>query len=219
MSRARALLARFQRQLESIHAIRADGRVQDFWVSRAFAERVSGPMRAPEELLVHQDAQGVSVGLYIDPVVLEPLSRRHPSPLSMLFGELLPQYCVATEGVSHWLYLQHRADQDGPVSQLELEVQAEVDKFASCALGLWQLGVLELVRHLRARLYDGVRYFSHLSADERDRYVTANHLARRYTAFLERRYVRPRDRDGLLRELRRSYRLSGGEKYAYLAAA
>jgi hypothetical protein len=76
-----------------------------------------------------------------------------------------------------------------------------------------------MVRQLRERLFDGVRYFAHLGADERDRYRTANELARNYAASLERRFVAHRDRDGFLRELRLSFRLAGGEKYARLAAA
>ena len=218
MSRVRALLARFQAQLESIHAVRVGGHVEDYLMSEEHFARMRPDARAPEELLVQEDEEGLSVGLYIAQRVLEPLSRKQP-PLRLLLGELLPQYCVAAEGVSHWLYVHHRAELDGPVSQLELEVQAEVDKFASCALGLWQLGLLGLVRQLRERLYDGVHYFAHLGADERDRYRTANQLARNYTAFLERKFVAHRDREGFLRELRFSFRLAGGEKYARLAAA
>lgn len=217
MRRIHQLLARFQAHLESIHAIRVEGRVQDFLLSQELFARVRPEARVPEELLLQQDDEGLSMGLYIDPGVLEALSRKQP-PLRLLLGELLPQYCVATEGVSHWLYVSHRAEQ-GAVSQLELEVQAEVDKFASCVLGLWQLDLLRLVRPLRERLYDGVRYFAHLLDDERERYATANRLARSYAATLEKRFIARRDLDGFLRELRASFRLSGGEKYARLATS
>lgn len=217
MGRIHQLLARFQAHLESIHAIRVEGRVQDFLLSQELFAQVRGPSPVPEELLLHEDEEGLSIGLYIAPEVLEALSQKQP-PLRMLLGELLPHYCVATEGVSHWLYVNHRAER-GPVSQLELEVQAEVDKFASCVLGLWQLDLLRLVRRLRERLYDGVRYFAHLGEAERERYATANRLARSYAASLERRFIARRDLDGLLRELRQSFRLSGGEKYAHLATA
>lgn len=215
-SRLHAILARFQAQLESIHAVRVAGRVEDFLCSGELVQRLRGAVRAPEELLITEDDDGLSVGLYIAPEVLTSLAGQG-SPLSLVLGERLPAYCVAAEGVSHWLYLHHRAEQDGPLSQLELEVQAEVDKFASCTLGLWQMGLLGLVSRLRARLFEGVRYFAHLDADERDRYATANRLASRYAARLERRFVGTRDLEGFLRELRFTFRLSGGEKYAHLA--
>lgn len=218
MPRLHTILARFQAQLESIHAVRVGGRVEDFLCTGDLVARLRGEVRAPEELLISQDAEGLAVGLYIAPEVLSSLQARG-SPLSLLLGERLPAYCVAAEGVSHWLYVHHRAGQDGALSQLELEVQAEVDKFASCTLGLWQLGLLGLVSRLRERLFDGVRYFTHLDADERDRYATANRLARSYAAGLQRRFVERRDLEGFLRELRIAFRLSGGEKYARLAAA
>jgi hypothetical protein len=218
MSRLHAILRRFQAQLESIHAVRVPGHVEDFLCTRELVAQLRGEVRAPEELLISQDDDGLSVGLYIAPEVLTSLARQG-SPLSLLLGERLPAYCVAAEGVSHWLYLHHRAGQDGPLSQLELEVQAEVDKFASCTLGLWQLGLLGLCSRLRERLFDGVRYFAHLDPAERERYVTANQLARRYAAHLEKRFVEKRDLEGFLRALRFAFRLSGGEKYAYLSAA
>jgi hypothetical protein len=217
MSPVRALLARFQAHLESIHAVRVAGHVEDYLVSEEHFERVRGPARVPEELLIREIDGEVEVGLYISDAVLRPLAAAQP-PLRLLLGKLLPQYCIAAEGVSHWLYLHHRAEQDVSVSQLELEVQAEVDKFASCTLGLWQLGLLNLVTQLRERLFDGVRYFAHLGEEERERYRTANQLARTYAAKLEKRFVARRDREGFLRELRFAFRLAGGEKYAHLAA-
>jgi hypothetical protein len=210
------VLARFQEQLQSIHGIRIDARVEDFLVDHDGLAVLGVHTRAPEELLVFEEAQGISLGLYIQPEIIQSLSGPNP-PLRLLLGRLLPSYCAAAEGVSHWLYVSHRAEREVRVSQLELEVQAEVDKFASCVLGLWQLGLTRLCRLLRERLFDGVRYFAHLDAQERDRYSTANRLARSYARSLERRFVAHRDLDGFLRELRASFRLSGGEKYAHLA--
>jgi hypothetical protein len=84
---------------------------------------------------------------------------------------------------------------------------------------LWQLGLTRLSHFLRERLFDRVSYFSHLEPAERDRYQAANAMARAYSRHLDRRFVAPRDLEGLLRELRVSYRMSGGEKYARLASA
>ena len=43
----------------------------------------------------------------------------------------LADYCTALEGVSHFLYSTWRLNWDAPVSLLELETQAEVDKYAA----------------------------------------------------------------------------------------
>src|SRR5690606_22268107 len=45
--------------------------------------------------------------------------------------------CLATEGVSHFLYVIFRARSAGQVSQLELELQGEVDKYAAGMFGVW----------------------------------------------------------------------------------
>jgi hypothetical protein len=57
------------------------------------------------------------------------------------------------------------------VTALELELQAEVDKFVSCLL----LGAAEARRsaRLRARLYHDVHYADDLDGPERARYLTA----------------------------------------------
>ncbi len=73
-------------------------------------------------------------------------------------------------------------------------------------------------RALRHRLYERVRYHAHLAADELTRYQEANRLGAGYARWLEGRFVDGADVEGLLRELRQSYRLGAGEKLGYLGA-
>jgi hypothetical protein len=63
-----------------------------------------------------------------------------------------------------------------------------------------------------------VRYHAHLAAEELFRYREANRLGGGYARWLEGRFVEDADIEGLLRELRQTYRLSGGEKLGYLGA-
>ncbi len=102
------------------------------------------------------------------------------------------------------------------MSLLELEVQAEVDKFALLLLHLWRRGLRRMSGALRRRLFERVGYRAHLAADELDRYREANRLGGGYARWLEGRYVQDADIDGLLRELRRTYRRAGRDKIAYL---
>jgi hypothetical protein len=71
---------------------------------------------------------------------------------------------------------------------------------------------------LRRRLFERVRFLEHLDGDELHRYRTANRLAAGYARWLEQRFVDPGDRDGLLRELRATYRLGTRAKAGYLAS-
>jgi hypothetical protein len=210
----------FQEELEAIYGVQAP-RVVDFLLDREGARAsAGGEPRTPEALLVRESEQGLELGLFLDDEVVEATATADPhDPRPLLTApSALPRLACAAEGVSHFVYLATRAAAGRPVSLLELEVQAEVDKFALLVLHLWRRGLRKLSPALRRRLFERVRYHAHLAADELERYRVANRLGGGYARWLEDRYVDPADVDGLLRELRASYRLGGGEKIGYLGA-
>jgi hypothetical protein len=96
--------------------------------------------------------------------------------------------CQIIEGVSHFVYLVERARAQRATTQLELEVQAEVDKWLLLAGSMRRF---DLVRSkaLRERLYERVT-FAHAAASEAgERYRLANDAAHGFVRRLERRYV------------------------------
>jgi hypothetical protein len=210
-------LAFLQDELETIYGVEAP-RVHRFLVGGETARAAGCPPRAPEELLVLEEEDGVALGLYLDQQVMaaaagvDPHDRR---PRLVARGALRALACAA-EGVSHFVYLSTRAAAGRPVSLLELEVQAEIDKFALLVLHLWRRGLRRTSPALRRRLFERVRYHAHLGVEELARYREANRLGGGYARWLEGRFVGEADLDGLLRELRRLYRLGGGEKLGYL---
>ena len=209
-----------QSELEAIYGIRAPARVEEFLVDRARARGQGEDPRAPEVLLVRESDGGLELGLFLDDEVVQAARLTDPDdprPLLAVSARLGQLACVA-EGVSHFVYLAVRAAADRPVSLLELEVQAEVDKFALLLLHLWRRGLRRFSPVLRSRLYERVRFHAHLDADELERYRLANHLGGGYARWLEDRYVDGADVEGLVRELRASYRLGAGEKFGYLGA-
>ncbi len=216
---ARETLSFIQGEIEAIYAIEAP-RVHEFLVGREAARAVGRSPRAPEELLVLEEEDGVSVGLFLDEGVIAAAAGTDPHdrrPRLTARAALAPVACAA-EGVSHFVYLATRAAAGRPVSLLELEVQAEVDKFAVLLLHLWRRGLRRMSPALRRRLFERVRYHAHLGAEELARYRAANRLGGGYARWLEERFVEDADIEGLLRELRLSYRLGGGEKIAHLGA-
>jgi hypothetical protein len=210
------VLGELQRALEVIYGVSAPHRVTDYLMGKGDLVRLGVTVRAPEELLVLDRPEGLELGLYICPDVLSALPSLERDERGLMDG-MLPAFSTAAEGVSHFIYLTLRAVTDRTVSLLELEVQAEVDKFATALLYLWKRGRRNDSVALRCKLFDRVGFRSDLSRDERDRYSIANRLARRYAAFLETRFVARGCLEGLLRELRRSYRLPSTDKFEYLA--
>jgi hypothetical protein len=216
---ARRTLDFLQAEIEAIYGVTAP-RVHQFLVGREAAAAVGRRPRAPEELYVLEEEDGVALGLYLDEKVMAAAAGADPHdrrPRLTARGALGP-LAAAAEGVSHFVYLSTRAGAGRPVSLLELEVQAEVDKFALLLLHLWRRGLRRASAALRARLFGRVRYHAHLGDEELARYREANRLGGGYARWLEGRFVGEADIEGLLRELRQSYRLGAGEKLGYLGA-
>jgi hypothetical protein len=133
--------------------------------------------------------------------------------LPTLEGGLDP-ICQIIEGVSHFVYLADRATRNREATQLELELQAEVDKYVVLAASLQASEPFDEIvsKKLRARLYDDVTFSHEADTELGERYRVANDYARRFTARLEREYVsRARYRE-LHAELRRFFHLGQGEK-------
>lgn len=165
-----------------------------------------------EQVLMTQDEEGVRLALFIEQPVLDRLERG--DPLLSLDDHNLPDYCTALEGVSHFHYLMWNLTRGRDVSLLELELQAEVDKYASAVTLLTrQLGG-RLPERLHARLFDRVRFAPGLDAAQLHRYEQANRHAARFCRALERRYLRARrtQPERWLAELRRFFRSSHHEK-------
>jgi hypothetical protein len=219
MGPAGSTLAYLQSELETIYGVEAP-RVEEFLVSRDGARAAGRTPRAPEELLVLEEEDGIALGLFLDEATLAAAAGADPNDRRprLVARASLARLACAAEGVSHFVYLATRAARGHAVSLLELEAQAEVDKFVVLLLHLWRRGLRRTSAALRRRLFERVRYQAHLRPDELARYREANRIAGGYARWLEGRFVEEADIDGLLRELRQSYRLGGGEKLAYLGA-
>lgn len=206
-----------QTHLESINGVRCDARVEDFVVDRDAACALGCKVRADEELLVYESAEGqLELALYLAPDLVVSLERMSLSTIGDALETELASYCQVVEGVSHFMYMAQTAGQERTVSLLELEAQAEVDKFAMCLMHRWQEPGRKWARELHQRLFDQVSYLETLSKEERWRYGEANRLARNYCGklvphFMERRL------DRMLSALRYSYRLGAEAKLLHLA--
>jgi len=205
------VLSRLQRGLEELYRLDAGACVDDFVIDEASRDRVVGARRPREQLLVCEAEGEMSVALFVDPAALANLAANDPARTldDGNFGDFL----LAVEGVSHFVYTLACARVDRAVSQLELELQAEVDKYVTCLL------VGAPSRVLRHRLFADAIYEPDLDADERERYRAANDNAHRYAAWLEATYVEPGKIPDMLGELRRFYRDSLAAKLGRIARA
>jgi hypothetical protein len=197
-----------QDHLEAIYAVRCAHRARGFLVDAEQALALGGKVDSLEALLVHQADDALELGLYLAPEVIGTLAG---SP----DGAIGP-FCQLAEGVSHFLYLTRSAELARPVSLLELEAQAEVDKFALLLLRAWSEGRGRWALALHARLFDRVELRRGLSSVERRRYGEANRLARAFCARLLP-LCAARRLEALLQALRYAYRLGATAKLEHFA--
>jgi hypothetical protein len=203
------LLNRLQRHLENIYEVQSDYRVADFLIDDpALARRLDtspGARAIPEKLLIRQDGDALSLALYLDRQLLQRLDADDPT--RSLHGDNLQDFWMALEGISHFVYVAWNAGYERSVSLLELELQAEVDKYilAAFLFGRQLRGLVPKTLH--RRLFHEIRFDTRLDAAELHRYRSANYFASRFCSWIEKEYLRPGARGGLVNTLRRFYRL------------
>jgi len=209
-----------QSELEQIYDVTTPHRVEDFLLREprlvAHLTDDASAHECPEKLLVAQTEDGLDVGLFLHETVLGRLARDNPAEL--LHEGNLQDYCFAVEGVSHFLYLAWNAGFERCITQLELELVAEVDKFVTTAVRLLeQHGALE-PRSLLKTLFENIAFRPQLPESERQRYYEANRLASRYCQRLVSRHALKRGEPTLMSELRRFYRMPQDEKIRHIEA-
>jgi hypothetical protein len=168
--------------------------------------------RCEEQLLLGSDADGLRLALYIDSAVLGRLDS--DSPFRCLSERNIADYWTALEGVSHFLYVTWCAARDRHVSQLELETQAEVDKYVATLFLLGEQTAGRFPVWLHQWLFERTAYDRNLDAEELDRYRAANSYAARYCRRLEERFLKRRNPalESFMREIRCFYRLGTASK-------
>ena len=202
-----------QRRLEAFYALDPQAPVTDYFVAPGEAAHLPGE---GSRTLVAQEGDEVSVGVVLNEAIGTHL--RESDPRERLDSSNLGSFSTLTEEVSHFLYLLFRARSERQVTQLELELQAEVDKYLTALffLSLQNEGAVSTrLRHLLFRRY---RLAEGLSAESAERYHEASRLANRYCGWLETRYLRSRRLPDLAREARRFWRLGQREKLETIAA-
>jgi hypothetical protein len=188
-----ALASRIQRGLESLYRLDRGLDVDAFVTHASDGER--------EALLVRETDDGLELRLRLPRLGDEDGDGE---------GRLDP-ICQIIEGVSHFVYLADRASRDRATTQLELELQAEVDKYVVLAASLEGFDA-SMSRRLRGQLYERVVYVDGPATVEGERYRVANDHARRFTGRLEREYVAGARYSELRAELRRFFHMSQSDK-------
>lgn len=210
------MLDLLQQRLNDINQTGSGYDVRDFLITDPSAARRLGDATllpgTEESLLLAERGDELAVSLFLSS---ELLARVEASdPMGRLDARALADLWKVVEGISHFNCVVWKASQGRAVSLLELELQAEVDKFVSTTQLAAEQGANELARNLHRWLFDDVRFHESLDAREHDRYRSANDYAARFCRGLAEALAN-RD-DSALAELRRFYRLPMTDKISLI---
>jgi hypothetical protein len=190
-------LSRIQRRLEQIYQLEPGPCIVPFVCMDSDERR--------EQLIVRQSAEALELVVMLPKASLEALIQRDAS-------NEMDAYLGAVEGISHFTHIAERARTRLPTTLLELELQAEVDKFAILADGSQHANELP---DLHRRLYENVRYLHSERSEQGERYRLANDLAAKLWSSL----IAQGQSDRTQLVLRRFYRASQAEKIRMVSAA
>ena len=198
------LPAAIQRELTAHYGVDAAPDVDDFI-------EASDDDGARESLLVREDDGGLEIALR--------LAVRRGLEAGVRLGLDLAAQLV--EGVSHFLCLAERARRELPITQLELELQAEVDKYLLFAhAGPFARGFhVERAARVRERLFGAPAFLDAKGTVPGERYRLANDLAARFALRIEQAAARDGRLDGMRAALRRFYGAGQAEKIQLAQAA
>ena len=207
------MLEQLQQQLNDTYQSDHGYDVRDFLVTDArIAKALSGDnvlTNSGETLLVCEEDDGLALTLYLEAEILNRLETADP-----LRTGKLDDLCKVIEGLSHFNYVVWRAHRDRSMSLLELELQAEIDKFVSTMELAREKRDHDLLNVLHGKLFDNPRFSDDLDEAQLERYRAATEYAARFCRGLRDRLLK--SRDSTLNELRRFYRLPLNDKISHI---
>jgi len=210
------MLSELQQHLSDIYKVDRAHDVRDYLITDPALARILGRdamlTNTEESVLLVEEGDGIALSVYLDRDLLERLDAA--DPMTNLRAHQLADLWTVLEGISHFNYIVWSASRERPVTLLELELQAEVDKFVSTLLLAVEQGDRELINRLHGWLFDRVSFKAELEPREYERYRAANEYAARLCNGLRQGLV---DGSGhALDELRRFYRYTQSEKISHI---
>lgn len=204
--------------IDRIYGLGLEVRIEEYLIDRETCLELSGD--ATERTLVIQPSEPndeIQVGVYLGDAVLSRLNELGSS--AVLIPHHLGLICTAIEEVSHFAYLFWNANRGKQVTQLELEIQGEVDKFITAVLLAARENQGRVPGEMVDLLFGDFELREGLDATECARYRVASSFARTYCRSLFRRFLREARLKELLIELRYFYRLSQKGKIEHIHRA
>jgi len=215
------LLATIQHQYEHLYQLPQYRAIEDFLINRETLTTLkAGQLDLPAVdhhrgmLLLCPQGDALEVAVYLNDQVMNNLAIHDPR--TGLHAYNIHDFCIMVEEVSHFLYTTWKARNNWQMTRLEIELQAEVDKFIFCSFYCTHHYNPGSGLSLKELLFESFSLEHHLPQESQKRYLTASKLALHYCHFLEKRYIRKDLIQEMLREIRQFYRFGQADKISHI---
>jgi hypothetical protein len=208
-----ALFAGLQRTIEHLHDVKLALDVHQYLVDDALRCSIPGARPGiPEQLFVYEEPEAVELALYVDRTVIAQL--RQDDPHVRLHSGNWESYCIALEGVSHFVLVAWRYSAGWSTTALEMELQADVDKFVASWLLLRAQGPYaeRSLSALLKQLFCHYALRESVPSEEQERYHTASRCAEAFCRRLVKRHGERFEMGALLQDVRSFSRQSLQQK-------
>ncbi len=175
----------------------------------ALTQGTNSRVSQTESLLLCEHGDDLLMSLFLDSDMLSRLKKWNP--FTSFGTHNANDFWAVLEGVSHFVYAATKATRNQSFSILELELQAEVDKFIASLLLLGSQGRIQSAAKMHNSLFEDTELVAGMTETDSDRYRFANDYAARYCwSLLKTRIVN--EEHQFSRELRHFYQLSQHSK-------
>ena len=189
-----------------LYAIDTPYRAEDFLTNT----HPEGSVQYDGALLIKQGPL-LELGIYFSPTIQNQISHiPEDQNLATIPQGTLNAYLVTAEEISHFHYFLFHSEQGRPVSQLELEIQGEIDRFLLCFLS--SKNPETDFEPLVDTLFEHYRLRQNLAPEQVERYDVASSLAKNFVLKHLRQLKSERHREAMVGFLRRYYRMASREK-------
>jgi hypothetical protein len=164
----------------------------------------------------HQEPE-VDLGIYLSPPVREELTTFNDWGKHWTTAQL-NAFCVACEEISHFHYLIFNLERNRPVSEFELELQGEIDKFLLVFFAHYSDGRSEIERfeQIFIQLFEEFRLSPGLSELQKQRYLDASQYAKQFFRKFKEHLIDERRRLNFFSKTRQFYQMDLARKIEFL---
>lgn len=208
-------IQKIDRALKNFYRLENTLSAEVFLLSPPAAGALSQSATQGALLVVDQAAAkepALEVGIYFHSSVKTELKTLDSWPRAEWTATQRQAFSVATEEISHFNYLVEKAGRGQSVSQMELELQGEVDRFVLAFLAERHQRKAPCFEEIFETYFEKFRWDAKVNSTERARYEDANRLAKSLVARLRPAFKNHRRWPELVKELRSFYKAGSSEK-------